>query len=52
MKKTFCDRCGKDITNDGKEHIQKYNVFCVSKKIDLCDVCHASLVDFIELFKE
>lgn len=37
MKKTFCDRCGKEC--DGVA-IQRFVIFDVNKAIDVCDDCY------------
>ena len=39
MRKTFCDRCGKEC--DGVA-IQRFVIFDVNKAIDVCDDCYQS----------
>lgn len=45
VEKTFCDFCGKDITNDAQYHSDIYN--CLTEKSivekDLCDKCMKKL---------
>ena len=49
MKKTFCDRCEKEI--NGKD-IQRYTVFDNNKAIDLCSECYSSFYKWLHTFDE
>lgn len=49
MKKTFCDRCKKEV--DGKD-IQRYTVFDNNKAIDLCNQCYSSFYKWLHTFDE
>ena len=64
MKKTFCDRCGKELVDfDSFSHIGKvlnsirYTLTSITgisdaKKYDLCDECQSDLYDWLNSSRE
>lgn len=64
MKKTFCDRCGKEIKSGAiaiDKSIVRLNIIRTQliswaanteEKVDLCEECHAAVYNFIFNNKE
>lgn len=39
MKRTYCDRCDKEIGN-GESRVQRFTIFDNNKAVDLCQECY------------
>lgn len=39
MKRTYCDRCDKEISN-GESGVQRFTIFDNNKAVDLCRECY------------
>lgn len=51
MTKTFCDKCGKEITQYQKASTLTYKLnqsFCSSVVVDMCEDCWDKFLDWME----